>query len=92
VNNTVFPYPGGKASYADWIVSYGEPIPEPFQRPEWPIVSRETEYKTAAQPTIESREATEHLILSFDPSERRTFLGPQTRIESVAPAGGGADD
>jgi len=77
---------------ADWIVSYGELIPEPFQRPEWPIVSRETEYKTAAQPTIESREATEHLILSFDPSERRSFLGPQTRLDSVVPAGGGADD
>jgi DNA adenine methylase len=65
---------------AEWLVSYGDPIPEPFQREEWPIVARNVEYKTAARPTVASANATEHLILSFDPQDVEAFLGPQTSL------------
>lgn len=72
----------------DWVVSYGDPIPDAFHRDKWPIVKLETQYDTAANPTIESREAVEHLILSFDPTDRAGFLGPQTDLDAFAADGG----
>ncbi|PSP80186.1 adenine methyltransferase [Halobacteriales archaeon QS_1_68_20] len=68
----------------DWLVSYGDPIPEPFRRDEWTIVTLETQYDTAAKPTINSREAREHLILPFDPTDRQGFLGPQSRLATFS--------
>ena len=68
----------------DWIVSYGDPIPESFRRDEWPIVRLETQYDTAEKPTIRSREAVEHLILSFEPEDRTAFLGPQKDLSEFA--------
>lgn len=80
------------AADGEWVVSYGDVIPRPFQRERWETVSLETQYDTAAKPGINSREATENLILSFDPAEREPFLGPQTGLGAFATDGGATTD
>ncbi|WP_210425037.1 DNA adenine methylase [Halorussus halobius] len=75
---------------ADWVVSYSDP-PEAFTAVDaYTYASLDTTYSLDVTEGEQRDEATERLVMNFDPAEREEFRGPQTTLD-VATDGSGGD-